>query len=317
MAKDFKYKLSSYKDLVTTHEQTRAGFVAFALEKNRRSTPFIEEAKSLKVLASKAQKPEDLLHMNDIRSAMITASGLSDKALNYFTDNDKDKAINELIEKFLKPAGKGFIDELVYRFLLIRGDSLGGQMRNVVGALAQQKLVRCFISVLSIMGITFRWYNGSIWQDGDYTSPIEYDTKALYWNINGKDRVLAFNLTIVAVKNNVDICLFNADIETFANKQIAKNCTDSAIMFGELKGGIDPAGADEHWKTGNSALERIRSAFHLLKRDDIKTAFIAAAIEDKMGREIFEQITNGTLSFGANITIDEQLVSFCKWTINL
>ena len=32
-------------------------------------------------------------------------------------------------------------------------------------------------------------------------------------------------------------------------------------MFGELKGGIDPAGADEHWKTGNSALVRIRKAF--------------------------------------------------------
>ena len=24
-------------------------------------------------------------------------------------------------------------------------------------------------------------------------------------------------------------------------------------MLGELKGGIDPAGADEHWKTGNAA----------------------------------------------------------------
>jgi type II restriction enzyme len=317
MTKVLDYKLSSYKDLVTTHEQTRAGFIAFALEKNRRSTPFIEEAKSLKVLASKANTPEDLLHMSDIRSAMITASGLSDKALNYFTDSDKDKAINELIEKFLKPAGNNFIDELVYRFLLIRGDSLGGQMRNVVGALAQQKLVRSFISVLSIMGIPFRWYNGIIWQEGDYTASIEYDAKAIYWNIQGKDRILAFNLTVAAVKNNVDICLFDADIEAFANKKIAQDCIDSALMFGELKGGIDPAGADEHWKTGNSALERIRVAFHRLKRTDIKTAFIAAAIEDKMGREIFEQIKKGTLSFGANITIEEQLVSFCKWTINL
>jgi type II restriction enzyme len=28
-----------------------------------------------------------------------------------------------------------------------------------------------------------------------------------------------------------------------------------------LKGGIDPAGADEHWKTAGSALLRIKRAF--------------------------------------------------------
>jgi hypothetical protein len=35
------------EDLVTSREQTREGFIAFALEKNRRSTPIIESAKSL------------------------------------------------------------------------------------------------------------------------------------------------------------------------------------------------------------------------------------------------------------------------------
>jgi len=43
--------------LVTPHEQTRAGFVALALEKNRKATPFVEEAKALKALASKVRKP--------------------------------------------------------------------------------------------------------------------------------------------------------------------------------------------------------------------------------------------------------------------
>lgn len=159
MNQDIKKILPSYKALITTHEQTRAGFISFALEKNRRSTPFIEQAKAFRILASRAKKAEDLLDMEEIRSPMLTASGLSDKALNYFTDEDKDKAIHELIENFLKPAGDKFVDEAVYRFLLIRGDSLGGRMRNVVGALAQQKFVRCFISTLSVMGISFRWYD--------------------------------------------------------------------------------------------------------------------------------------------------------------
>lgn len=309
--------LHSYEDLVTTHEQTRAGFISFALEKNRRSTPYIEEARSLKVLASGARKPEDLLNIRDIRNALITASGLSDKALNYFTEKDKVKAISEMINNFLKPAGDGFIDELVYRFLLIRGDSLGGTMRNIIGALAQQKLVRCFISTLSVMGIPFTWYDGKSWYVGNTATPNIEEAKAIFWANEKGQRVLAFNLTINTVNKNVDICLFNANESTFDNKNIAKDCNESAIMFGELKGGIDPAGADEHWKTGNSALNRIRKSFSNVGRADILTSFIAAAIEDSMGREIYSQLKNNTLSFAANLTVSEQLVSFCNWIISL
>lgn len=309
--------LRSHNDLVTTHEQTRAGFISFALEKNRRSTPYIEEAKSLKELASRANNPEELLNIKEIRRALITASGLSDKALKYFTEDDKVRAVAEMIDNFLKPAGNGFIDELVYRFLLIRGDSLGGTMRNIVGALAQQKLVRCFISTLSVMGIPFTWYDGKSWHIGDTRTPNIEEAKAISWANDKGHRVLAFNLTIKTVNKNVDICLFNANERTFDNNNIAKNCNRSAIMFGELKGGIDPAGADEHWKTGNSALERIRKSFSNVGRDDLQTSFVAAAIEDSMGREIFSQLTDNTLSFAANLTASKQLVSYCNWMILL
>ena len=47
------------EDLITSREQTRAGFIAFALEKNRRSTPIIESAKSLKILVSQAKKAQE------------------------------------------------------------------------------------------------------------------------------------------------------------------------------------------------------------------------------------------------------------------
>ncbi len=42
--KHFRKHLSGSTDLVTTYEETRAGFVSLALEKNRRATPFIEQA---------------------------------------------------------------------------------------------------------------------------------------------------------------------------------------------------------------------------------------------------------------------------------
>ena len=122
MVEHYKKYIRSASDLVTSREQIRAGFISFALEKNRRSTPYIESAKSFKLLASEAKTPEDLLNITSIRSSLITAAGLSDKALNHLTELDKDRAIRELIENFLAH----FVDEAVYRYLLIKGDSLGG-----------------------------------------------------------------------------------------------------------------------------------------------------------------------------------------------
>jgi len=53
----FNNHLNSYEDLVTPYEEIRAGFIALALEKNKKATPFVEEAKALKVFASKAKTP--------------------------------------------------------------------------------------------------------------------------------------------------------------------------------------------------------------------------------------------------------------------
>ena len=73
-------QIDRFEDLITSRDETRAGFIQFALEKNRRSTPYIEDAKAFKVFASKANSPEDLLNIKEIRSPLLTASGLSDKA---------------------------------------------------------------------------------------------------------------------------------------------------------------------------------------------------------------------------------------------
>jgi len=308
-------QIDRFEDLITSRDETRAGFIQFALEKNRRSTPYIEDAKAFKVFASKANSPEDLLNIKEIRSPLLTASGLSDKALNYFTEQDKIQAIKELIDKFLKPAGKNFVEEAVYRYLLIRGDSLGGSMRNVVGALAQQKLVRTIISCMNILNIQYVWIdanNKKEWKskpEDDYQ--IENSLKAISWTYKGQSKILTFNLNIPTVRNNVDICLFKANPEEFSD---ILSHPEKSILFGELKGGIDPAGADEHWKTGNTALERIRTAFNKVNIP-VQTIFIGAAIEIKMAQEIFSQLKTGTLTNAANLTKDDQLVELCNWII--
>lgn len=78
---------------------------------------------------------------------MLTAAGLSQKSLNYLTSEDKIDAISGLIKNFLEPAGANFVEELVFRFLLTRGDTLGGSMRNIGGALAQRKLTRAILKL--------------------------------------------------------------------------------------------------------------------------------------------------------------------------
>jgi len=321
LKEDFEHIRCS-DDLVTPHEQTRAGFVALALEKNRKATPFVEEAKALKALASKVKKPTDLLSLKELRASILTAAGISDKAANHLTETDKTGAIKGLIEKFLEPAGKKFIDELVYRFLLTKGDSLGGSIRNLAGLLGERKFGRALISTLAVEAKTYRWLHTKSKNWIDCTkddADIEIHLKGLAWKREDNWRTLIYNLTIPIVKNNVDLCLFNASPEDMIFGNSKESCHYKPklyIAIGELKAGIDPAGADEHWKTANSALGRIRNGFSA-KKFKPKTFFIGAAIEKAMAEEIYRQLKAGILNNAANLTDDNQLIAVCRWLINL
>lgn len=313
--------ITSSDSLITPHEEIRAGFIALALEKNRKASPFVEEAKALRVLASKAFTPQDLLGIAEIRSSVLTAAGISDKAANHLSENDKTEAIQGLIKNFLEPAGKEFVDELVYRFLLTRGDSLGGSLRNLAGSLGERRFTRALISTLSIQAKNYNWLHSKskkwIKRSTD-DSGIELHLKGLNWQASG-NRTLIYNLTVPFIQKNVDLCLFNCTPDEITLGRTTKSCHHTPkkyVALGELKGGIDPAGADEHWKTANSALERIRAAFHEKKQKPM-TFFIGAAIEKAMAREIFDQLQNGVLSNAANLTNEKQLISICKWLVHL
>jgi len=130
---------------------------------------------------------------------------------------------------------------------------------------------------------------------------------------------LIYNLTVPVVKKNVDLCLFNAGPEEIVFGKNRTSCHykyNLYISLGELKSGIDPAGADEHWKTANTALERIRNAF-LTKQLHPKTFFIGAAIAKSMAEEIYGQLSNGVLNNAANLTDEDQLISIADWLIHL
>lgn len=317
----FNSFITSAESLVTTHEQTRAGFLSIALEKNKVGDPYVKNALAFKAMVSHTTSPDDFLCMPNIRPFLLTAAGLSDKSMNYLTEDDQTAAIKELIEKFLKPAGADYIDEATYRYLLIKGDAVGGTMRNKIGALGQGKLIRAIFSSMDVQGIDCDWLSGD---DKTYTwkrkvvgqADIESQVKALHWKNTNGDRVLAFNMTIPTVKKNVDICLYKSNTTEYDKGKIVRR-PERAIMLGELKGGIDPAGADEHWKTGNTALIRIRDSFNAAGYPGIKTSFIGAAIANAMAGEIYDQLQDEVLSNAANLTDVNQLVEYCNWIIQL
>ena len=304
-------------DLITAPEEIRAGFVALALERSRQATPFVEQARALKISAMRAKRPNELLDIEEIRTAILTAAGFSDKATKQTKGKDQTRAIQDFIEQFLEPAGTNFVEELVYRFLLTRGDSLGGAMRNIAGKLAERKLTRAIISALTLIEVNYQWLNAasSTWiKETDNTADIELSLKGLSWRRNQKTRTLIYNRTIPIVSKNIDICLLDCPPDE-VNRETFRT-PEKFIGFGELKGGIDPAGADEHWKTAQTALTRIRIAFarHNLSPD---LFFIGAVIADSMAQEIWNQLENGTLKNVANLTNPDQVASLSNWLVGL
>lgn len=303
-------EIRSSSDLITTHAQTRQGFLNFALHKNQLSTPYIDQAKVLMQDLKTITKPEEVVNLGNSRAPIIAAAGISDKAKNYLDKNDLDDAIQQLIKNHLKPAGSLFREELVYRFLLNRGDALGGKMRNLVGHIAQGLLVKRLSSALTNRGINHLFFSNKAkkWENSCGYTNFE-DVKAVSWVFQNQSYILGFNMNIKKIGKNIDINLFKGTKEEFP-KDLPKQ-PNKAIMFGELKGGIDPAGADEHWKTGNSALERDRKAFNY----NIKTSFVGAAIAEDMANEIYRQLQDGTLSNAANLYKDNQLTEYVQWII--
>lgn len=313
--------ITKASDLVNTYESTRNGFLEYALRKSKESIPYIDKAKALKlILEQKTNQPRDILKLDEIKNSCYEAAGVSVKANNYLTENDLNDILLEFIKEFLEPAGKQYVEELIYRYLLTSGDALGGRMRNLVGSIANEKLTRNIVSQLQILSIRFEYYNklSKSWlKSKDYSIDQVSDIRAIKWTLNsGEQRQLIYNLTVPFVKKNIDLVILNCHTDIITGKEFKKliNVPKNYELLGELKGGIDPAGADEHWKTANTALSRVRDSFkkHGI---NIPLVFIGAAIENSMSKEIFLQYSTGKITNCANLTVENQLVNLCNWMV--
>lgn len=176
--------------------------------------------------------------------------------------------------------------------------------------------------MFNLSGTDYQWRDSAsdTWlQKPNDDTDLEKRVNGFYWKIGKTNRLLIMNTTVPVVKKNVDVCVLDGRIDDLKSDRHNKSIifsNERYIALGELKGGLDPAGADEHWKTANSALSRIRSGFRKKKLAP-HTFFVGAAIENSMAKEIFNQLQNGILGGAANLTKDEQLTSVCSWIVHL
>jgi len=212
------------------------------------------------------------------------------------------------------------VEELVYRYLLIKGDALGGKDRNLAGMLGERKFLRTLLSVFHIAGISYKWRDKETQQWNDKrknTTSVENKINAIQWTTNRNSKLLLMNIIVPIVRKNIDISIINGSISDLKKgKESIIYRADKYVALGEFKGGIDPAGADEHWKTANSALVRIRNGFNKLEEKP-QTFFIGAAIEKAMANELFHDLQKNKLNNVANLTDDQQLTDLCNWIAQL
>jgi hypothetical protein len=119
--------IRSARDLVTSEESRGAWYKLLSIQREELAETYLQEARTLKYLLRKGPVLDELkgLKANDI--------SISDSN------------------------GDGFVDELVYRYLLTKGDALGGKARNLAGVLGERKFLRSMLSVFNLSGVNYQW----------------------------------------------------------------------------------------------------------------------------------------------------------------
>jgi hypothetical protein len=286
------------EDLLTKQDDIRDGFLHQALLKTENAIPFIERAKLVYSALSKCKNIKEIIGLKKYRDDLISACGFSEKAKSKMSSQELDGAIVRVLTEIEKSSKKEFREEILYRYLLTKGDALGGRMRNITGSYASLKFIEVIVYKLKKNGCTVK---------------IEKSKTGKIQRLHWEDKTLLFDVTPPHIGKNIDVILLKYKTKKDSKSDLLKQLSNY-VACGEIKGGIDPAGADEHWKTARSALDRIREA---LKEEEPKLFFVAAAIEVAMADEIFTQLNDGRLDYAANLNNDTQVIDLVSWLVAL
>src|SRR5262249_26454827 len=84
----------------------------------------------------------DLIHAKHLRDDLVAVAGVSAKARKYLTDSDIDTILAGIVDGIPPDQQTTFHQDIFLRYMLTKGASFDGEMRNVIGATAQRKIVR-------------------------------------------------------------------------------------------------------------------------------------------------------------------------------
>jgi len=285
------------QDLVTSLEATREGFIKQAKAKIAKARPYVDEALEFERALNDARHLTEVLAMEPHREHLSAAAGFSEKALNNVPPHIALGVLRAALDEIFNESGDQWRHAILSRYLLTKGDSLGGTMRNVIGALAQTRFATAVVRALgSRRDLCVRRSDQS-----DKIQEIEW-----------RGRILLFDKKSPLVQKNLDVSLLNRPNQERWQTLITN--PESYVACGELKGGIDPAGADEHWKTARTSLQRIRDRFPTQKP---ALFFVGAAIECNMANEIFNDLEEGRLQHAANLNYDNEVDDLADWLVSL
>ena len=315
-------------EITTTPAETAEGFRQQSMRQFTLASPFVSGIiEAQRKLAHIGSDLENLLHAaerdQEIIEILIGALGLTEKARNAIGSEETKKLLKRHImarkQDFLEP---DIINNILYRYALNCGDQLGGVKRNDTGRQAEIKFGEYLLERMQTkyknLGVRYlqRKINNFMTLLGtDIGVLLESGLSALQW----PGRILAFNMKCPFVGsrgNNVDMILLRTPriISSRVDIRALLSEKKNYILCGELKGGIDPAGADEHWKTARTALDRIAGSFSTPAPGLV---FIGAAIEDAMAQEIIQRMKEGKLVGVANLCKSQQIERLVNWLVDL
>jgi len=200
------------------------------------------------------------------------------------------------------------------------GDSLGGTSRNEVGRVAMMRVLNPLVHHLHaqgrLSGILYS-LKGCIVPEGDSVGSDAVKRKRVHIVPETDiDQLLeqfeAYRVVYHELQtSNGSRLLLNRQLkwqddagETHSiGPDLHSHVGDVDMLWaGELKGGADPAGSDEHWKTATQALDRILQAAEATGRPQPMLSFIATILVDRVATDAQSWIEQGKLTSVYNLT---------------
>jgi len=229
------------------------------------------------------------------------------------------KYFNKIISEFIIISGVTPLRHLEIVLSNI-GDGLGGVSRNEVGRIASTQVMRyLLIDLHSIRQVQTVRYSlkGNLDSLEESDEEQQEDTGELVFTDDLNLPNILDNLERNRVKYK-EIILRNG-YSLLLDRQLvwtdkqgneykigadlhSRTVSMDMIWAGEIKGGADPAGSDEHWKTATKALQRIIDAANATGINQPQLSFLATILVDRVALDAQQWINEGKLTSVYNLT---------------